>query len=167
MRPNIGDNVLDIGCGPAEIIGFLPSVDYWGFDISEKYIERARQNYPDRTHFFSRNFVREDLESIPKMDIAVAIGVLHHMDDAAARELFYLACSSLKSGGRFITLDPCFEDGQNPLARFFISRDRGQNVRTQVGYENLVPSGCRITRSVVRHKNWIPYTHCLLECRLS
>jgi hypothetical protein len=101
------------------------------------------------------------------MDIAVAIGVLHHMDDSAARELFLLACGSLKAGGRFITLDPCFENGQNPLARFLISRDRGQNVRTQVGYEKLVPPGCRITRSIVRHKNWIPYTHCLLECQLS
>ena len=35
IKPKNGMNVLDIGCGPAEILDFLGNVNYWGFDISK------------------------------------------------------------------------------------------------------------------------------------
>lgn len=33
VRPKSGDKLLDIGCGPADILNFLPDVEYYGFDI--------------------------------------------------------------------------------------------------------------------------------------
>lgn len=165
VRPSEGDYVLDIGCGTAEIIDFLPSVNYWGFDISSDYIQRAREKYTERTHFAHKYVTQVDVKTLPKFDLALAIGVLHHLDDDEAQEIFSLVRSTLKPGGRFITLDPCFESGQSRIAEFLIRRDRGQNVRTRARYVGLVPADWQFVRSEVRHKAWIPYTHCYLECQ--
>ena len=42
IRPSEGMKVLDVGCGPADILEHQEGVDYWGFDISAAYVERAR-----------------------------------------------------------------------------------------------------------------------------
>lgn len=33
IEAKIGDNILDIGCGLADVLEYLPKVNYWGFDI--------------------------------------------------------------------------------------------------------------------------------------
>ena len=43
ITPYNVDSVLDIGCGPADILEFLPHLDYYGFDISKKYINKAKK----------------------------------------------------------------------------------------------------------------------------
>ena len=44
IRPNGGDQILDVGCGPADILDFLPpDVRYVGVDHSRTYIEAARR----------------------------------------------------------------------------------------------------------------------------
>lgn len=164
IRPVAGNLILDIGCGPAEIIDYLPKVQYWGFDISPEYISQAKGRHKEGTHFFQKEFARKDVESLPKFDIALAIGVLHHLDDESSRQLFELLHESLKPGGRVVTIDPCYEDGQNPLAKFLISHDRGQNVRTRCEYEALAPKLFSHRHAEVRHRAWIPYTHCFMEC---
>jgi hypothetical protein len=40
-----------IGCGPADILDFLPAIDYIGFDANPKYIQEARKRYKDRGTF--------------------------------------------------------------------------------------------------------------------
>ena len=52
VKPVAGEKVLDIGCGPGEILEELPAVDYLGFDISTKYIEAALKRYGQRGRFF-------------------------------------------------------------------------------------------------------------------
>ena len=34
-------NVLDVGCGPAEILESLPEVKYFGYDVNPNYINYA------------------------------------------------------------------------------------------------------------------------------
>lgn len=164
VRPQSDANVLDIGCGTADIIDCLPGTSYWGFDISPAYIKHAQKKYGNVGHFFCKELMSEDLEYLPGFDIALAIGVLHHLDDTDAEILLDLVHRALNPGGRLITLDACFEDGQNPLARLLISWDRGQNVRTREGYSELVSSVFPQHQLEVRHKTWIPYTHCFTEC---
>jgi len=36
IRPRDGDRILDIGCGPGDILEFLPSVEYLGFDVNQR-----------------------------------------------------------------------------------------------------------------------------------
>lgn len=164
IRPNTGDFILDIGCGPAEIIDYLPKIKYWGFDISPNYIAQAKARYQDQAHFFQKELTEDDVSSLPKFDTALAVGVLHHLNDETSKHLFELLHKALKPGGRVVCIDPCYEDGQNLLAKFLISRDRGQNVRAQSGYATLVPNFLFECRTEVRHRVWIPYTHCYMEC---
>lgn len=159
-----GDAILDIGCGPADILAYLPPVRYWGFDISEDYIARARARYGERGTFACKYLAEDDLAGLPAFDVVLASGVLHHMDDDVARQLMAVARRALKPGGRLITVDPCFEDGQNPVARFLIRNDRGRNVRDAAGYRALAADLFDDVRLAVRHQAWIPYTHCYMRC---
>jgi hypothetical protein len=76
-----------------------------------------------------------------------------------------LAKAALKKSGRLVTLDPCFVEGQSPIARFLLSRDRGQNVRDAEGYRALMSSTFDSMASHIRHDlNLFPYTHLIMEC---
>lgn len=167
VRPKPGNRILDIGCGPADILDHLADVDYWGFDISSAYISKAKAKYGGKGRFFCKNLTHADIDHLPAFDVVMAIGVLHHLDDMACENLLRLVHRVLKPGGRLVTMDPCLEQGQNPIARFLIMHDRGQNVRTLAGYESLVAPEFSDHQIKIRHKTWIPYTHCLMECTRS
>lgn len=166
IRPVPGMRILDIGCGTADILNFLPDdVQYWGYDISAPYIEAAKARFGGRGHFECALLDTERVDELPPFDLAMAAGVLHHLDDEQAKSLFRLAERALKPDGRLVTTDPCFAVGQNPIARFLISRDRGQNVRTSEAYRALPSSVFGQVHGVLRHRSWVPYTRWLMECR--
>ena len=76
-----------------------------------------------------------------------------------------LANKALKKGGRLITFDGCYIEGQSKIAQFIISRDRGQFVRTQDGYVNLASKVfSRIEVGLRDDLLRIPYNHVILEC---
>lgn len=159
------NRILDIGCGTSEVLHHLPEgLEYWGYDISQDYIDAARRRFGKRGHFHCGLLTREDLARLPKFDAVIAIGVLHHLDDQVALNLFSLAREALAEGGRLITIDPCLAPGQNPIARYLILHDRGQNVRTQAGYRDLVAHSFARVDGTLRHRSWIPYTHWIMEC---
>jgi SAM-dependent methyltransferase len=164
IRALKGNSILDIGCGPADILYYLPELDYWGFDISEDYVKKAKEKYGSRGRFFSKTLSLSDLENMPSFDLVIACGLLHHVDDETAKAVFKLAYSALKPGGRMITIDPCYDPKQSMIARFLISKDRGQNVRNREGYEVIAKVAFSNVMVNVKHKSWIPYTHCIMEC---
>lgn len=164
IRPILGCTVLDIGCGPADILEYLPVVDYWGFDISEAYIKHAKKKYGHRGKFHCQELTSSDVEKMPLFDIVLTLGLLHHLNDEDAVSVMRLAYMALKPGGRLLTLDPCIEHGQNPIAWFLIRNDRGHNIRTKAGYAAIASAVFDSPRIEVRHKSGIPYTHCFMEC---
>lgn len=164
VRPEAGLRFLDIGCGTARILDYLPDVEYFGFDLSQRYIDHAKLRYGDRGHFHCARVEEATLRDLPRFDIVFASGVIHHLDDGDALGLFRLADASLKEGGRLVSIDPCFDPGQNPIARFLISKDRGQNVRTADQYRQLAQSVFTNISGAIRHQAWIPYTHWIMEC---
>jgi SAM-dependent methyltransferase len=166
IRPTLGWKILDIGCGTAELLTFLPEgVEYVGYDPSEEYIAHARNRYGGRGEFHCGFFSIEKAERHPLFDVVLASGVLHHMDDTQLKEMMTLARDSLDQGGRLVTIDPVFCSPQNPVARLLISMDRGQNVRTAKEYTELASFVFPYVNGVVRHRAWIPYTHWIMECR--
>lgn len=168
IRPRGGDRVLDIGCGPGDYLTFLPAVTYVGFDESARYIETARRRFRDRSpapSFFCERVSRASLGEPNSFDIALAMGVLHHLDDSEARDLLHLAHAALRPGGRLVTIDPCVGEGQSSLARYIVLRDRGQHVRGRGACEALASRVFASTSSYVRHDLLrIPYTLLVLEC---
>ncbi|VVE79970.1 class I SAM-dependent methyltransferase [Pandoraea sputorum] len=162
VKPTVGQRVLDIGCGTAEILPFLPCVDYEGFDISAEYINAARARHGERGKFHCRLFTDEDAGSVAPADIVLAVGLLHHLDDIEASTFIELAKRALKPGGRLVTLDPCYDSAQTAAARYLVSKDRGQNVRDAARYEQLTTAHFEVVQCAVRHRRWIPYTHCAM-----
>ena len=166
IRPKAGDKLLDIGCGPGGILHYLPeNVEYTGFDASHQYIEAAQKRYGNRATFICEQVNTTNLKEHSHFDIVLAIGILHHLDDAETLQLFKIAHAALKNGGRLITMDGVFMEKQSPIARWIISKDRGQNVRTQEGYLELASQVFPNISTDIRHNLLrIPYTHFILEC---
>lgn len=165
LRPRPGDRVLDIGCGPGHMINLLPAVRYTGFDMSEPYIEAARRRYGDRGRFFHASVLEPPPLDSGSFDLVLAMAVLHHLDDKQATAALTLAWQVLREGGRLITYDGCFIEGQSPVARYFLRKDRGRFVRSRKEYEGLARRVFDDVEGVVRHDLLrIPYTHLLLQC---
>ncbi len=165
VRAKEGQRVLDIGCGPADVLQYLPRVDYAGFDANPEYIATATKNYGDRGRFYCRRVSEEALAANEGYDIVLAIGVLHHLDDGEAEQLFRIAHAALVPGGRLVTLDGVYAPGQNPIAKLIISRDRGEHVRDERGYRTIADRVFAKVTPVVRSDLLrVPYTHLILEC---
>lgn len=165
VRAEPGQFILDIGCGTADILAYLPEVAYYGFDPSPRYVDAARKRFRERATLTCATVTEQTLDGLPKFDLVLAMGVLHHLSDSEAVNLFRLAKSAMKPGGRLVTLDGCFVEKQSRAARFLIERDRGQTVRDEEGYRALAGSVFDSVSSHIRHNlSRIPYTHVILEC---
>lgn len=165
VRPSRGMRILDVGCGTASILAYLPEdTQYWGYDISEDYLAAARSRFQARGHFHCGPVDEPPPDGPAAYDVVLAIGVLHHLEDPLARQLVTRAHGLLGPTGRLITVDPCLADGQNPIARFLVRRDRGRNVRDSAGYLRLVQGVFATVRGTLRHRTWIPYTNWIMEC---
>lgn len=164
IRPFSGMSILDIGCGTASIVSALPDdVNYYGYDASQLYIDRAQKLYEGKGTFTCALVEEMTLANLPTFDLVLAKGLLHHLDDTQSEHLIGLAFKALKEGGRLVTLDNCYIPNQNPIARFLISKDRGQHVRAPEQYQNLVKSHFLSQQLTVTHKKFPPYTLCIVE----
>lgn len=162
-----GMRILNHGFGTAEILGSLPTdISYVGYDMSPEYISVAKEKFASRGTFHCRLLEQAEVATIERFDLVMGIGVLHHLDDVTAWHFMRIAKAALNPDGRIYTVDPCFATGQNPIARFLISRDRGQNVRDPHGYQALLQGLELKVHGTLTHQAWIPYTHWHMECRV-
>lgn len=167
VRPRSGARVLDLGCGPGDLVRHLGDVSYVGVDVSEAYVAQARKAYSGRAEFRVGDATRLDAD-LRDFDLVLAFGVLHHLDDDAAAALLRAAHEALGGEGRIVTVDPALTPGERLLARVVIAADRGRHVRTADAYGRLVEPVFGDVRSVVRRDLLrIPYTHCVVEAKHS
>jgi len=166
IKPYPGQKVLDIGCGTGNILKYLPEADYLGIDSSYEYIQTAKkQHNRTRASFQHVGIHNIALDEVKHFDIALAIGVLHHISDEEALSLFKTAQNALKPGGRLIAVEPCYVDDQSFLAKWIISKDRGQNVKDKNGYNQLASQIFNKLNIDIRHDLLrIPYTLAIIEC---
>ena len=167
VKPSPGDKVLDLGCGPADLVSLLPDVSYTGIDSNQDYIESAKRRFGDRAQFLCADACAVDLgESAGSFDLVIASGVLHHLDDRAAERFIGVAHSALATKGRFIALDGCRVPNQSALVGWLLANDRGRFVRSRDEYECLAYTRFEEVSSDLRDDLLrIPYTHCILTCR--
>lgn len=164
VRP--GERVLDVGCGPGDILEYLPTVDYVGIDWSPEYIAMARKRFGDRGRFEVADVGHLKLAEEDKFDIVLGAGLLHHLNDESASALMTRIAAVLNPDGRSIFIDPAWTSDQGVLARMIIANDRGQYVRNAEGYAELASQFFRNVSTHVRHDQLrVPYTHCITICR--
>ena len=148
IRATSGMRVLDLGCGTAQILSFLPEgVDYWGYDVSADYIKAAVARFGARGHFRCGIPDEGALGNLAPFDLALATGVLHHLDDESARHLLRVARHALREGGRFVSIDPVFTTGP-ASGRAVPDRQRSRPQRPRRGRL----SGARSRRNSKRWK---------------
>jgi SAM-dependent methyltransferase len=161
VRPTRGAAVLDVGCGPASLLPYLPSVDYTGVDLNPASIAFAKKNYAERGRFLVGDAA--DLVPDQRYDIVIVAAILHHLDDAGAKRLFGNLVGALKPGGRIVTIDNIWLPRQNPIAKLINALDSGKNVRTLAGYQKLAEGlPLRVEHKLYRDLLRIPYDHVCL-----
>jgi len=164
VRPRARARILEIGCGPGTIVSYLPPSDYLGFDLSPKYIELARRRFP-KAHFACERVSQFSIAKEQSFDVVLALGIVHHLEDAEAQQLFQIAYDALKPGGKLVTIDGVWSDDQSPATRWLLARDRGDYVRSEREYVGIASQVFSNIRPSVRHDLLrIPYTHLILEC---
>jgi SAM-dependent methyltransferase len=163
VRVAPGMRVLDLGCGPGDILTAMPDVEYVGVDVHEPYIRAARQRFPGAT------FVLSSVDDLPVgrytgFDRVLGTGVLHHLDDASAQHLLEVAARAISTDGVFIALDACWDAGQSRVSKALVSRDRGQFVRSADQYVALARRAFPSVSARVRHDLLrIPYALCVMR----
>lgn len=160
-----GERVLDIGCGTAEVLRFLPRVEYVGYEPNPDYVAAARAAHGDAGTFHAGFFGEEEAASLEPVDLVIVGAVLHHMSDEQAGHLFTLLRRVVKPGGRVVSLDCAYAPGQNPISKLLVRLDRGQHARRPEGYRALAaPHFDEVTGEVV-HQAWPPYTFWIMTAR--
>lgn len=166
LKPFPGCRILDIGCGYAEILNHLPKdVDYVGYDISPEYIAYARKRHGHRAAFFNQRVNEIQLENRGTFDIVLADGLLHHLSDAEAGDLFKTGSEALRDTGFMFTADPTLIENQGLIPRWISLMDRGRHVRYPMEYKGLAEKSFpRVEVHIIHNVSNRPQTGCFLKC---
>ncbi|MFA7230700.1 MAG: class I SAM-dependent methyltransferase [Victivallaceae bacterium] len=160
-----GQRLLDIGCGTAGILRYLPEeTDYCGLDIHEKYIDSARQRYRNQGEFYCIDFDDADNLEIGKFDVVTAIGIIHHLNDIEFERLLEMVVRNMNAGARFISIDGCRMSDNSWFERLMLNHDRGKYVRNTSSYRTVAEKIFNNVKvNVRRDLLYIPYSHVVME----
>ena len=110
LEVNENIHFLDVGCGTGWAVGEAAELTkgkgiFYGVDLSEKMIEKAKENFKGRDNF---HFIKANVESIPLednfFDVIICTNSFHHYlnPDKALKEMQRL----LRKNGKLYVLDP-------------------------------------------------------------
>ena len=138
IRYKPDQRILDIGCGPADILKFLPRyTDYTGIDSNPDYISKARKRSPCKT-FICGDITNPAFELEDEtFNTVFFIGVLHHCPDEVVDKMLRFAHRKLKKGGRLLSLEPVYAGNQGKLELLIMKYDRGKFIRSAGEYQML------------------------------
>lgn len=166
IKVNIGDHILDIGCGNGDILNFLPSgIFYNGVDLNSNYIEYAKKKFNGKGNFINDKFSKDLIKNYSNFDIVMANGLLHHLNNDDVNDFFESSYKALKKGGRLLTLDGCYSVDNSKIVNLILKSDRGKFFRTKEDYFKLAKQTFKkIKISIRKDLLLIPYCHIIMEC---
>lgn len=149
-----GTRLADLGCGPADILRFMPGVDvpefYLGIDVSDRYLSAARARASAKG--IRGQFLAMDLERLPvdervqahlldtlqayEINTVLIMGVLHHISDEAACETLNLM--HRVPGVRRVVSQDVVRIPRHRINNLYCDFDRGEFVRNEEGYQALM-----------------------------
>lgn len=141
--------ILDIGCGPGDESVNYHNAFYYGLDISPSYIRNAKKKYKDNGEFFCCSVDAINKLNINDIDIVLMKGVMHHLSDKQLNNLFSNLKKMTNKNMRIVTLDCLFFSGQNFVSWFLTFLDRGEYVRTEKAYREIVETHFKIKYSSI------------------
>ena len=108
-----------------------------------------------------------DIESIimELFDLILAHGFFHHIDDKLLDKYLKYFQSYFPQNGYLLSIDPCYVRNQNFISKFLVSEDRGNYVRTEKEYSNLLKMHFKEVKSIIRDDLLVvPYHSCIISC---
>ncbi len=166
LKPVHGKRILDIGCGCADILTLLPpDVHYVGYDLSAEYIAYARNKFGSRAVFYNQRVNDITISGSALFDIVIADGLLHHLNDFEAAELFALGSKVLCDTGFMFTADPTLIENQGFISRWISLTDRGKHVRSPDDYKRIAQDIFpHVEAHVIHNVSNRPQTGCFMRC---
>lgn len=162
-----GQKILDVGCGSSLILNWLPDdIIYSGYDLNNNYISHNQKKYPQHNFYCNRVSDMAIVEN-NSYDIAIAISLIHHINDLEVGDLFDSVHKALKPGGRFVTYDPVWTYSEGKIEYLIKKNDRGQHIRDS---QQLLKFASKDFNGVDIHirKNmgwYFPATVAIMVCR--
>jgi len=103
VKPYLKGDILDIGCGSADLVKFLNESQYCcGIDINKTLIEDLKMKYPQ--NFYCINIDEEEISIDIIFDTITMIAVIEHLKNP--RNILQQCRSLLKNGGYLVITTP-------------------------------------------------------------
>lgn len=166
VKAKQNDRILDIGCGPANIIDFLPfNIEYLGFDKSKDYINFAKKKYNSNNYKFISTPISDINITEKNFDIVMGNAVLMNLSDKDADLFFKIAHDGLKDSGRLVIYDGYYDDNLSLIKKFLITNERGKFLRTKEKYYKLASKYFQDVHITTPGNMYnIPYPTIIIEC---
>lgn len=163
IHPGRAETILDVGCGYGDLARYVAPARYVGIDNNARYIEHAQRHSPDNGTFILGDLGTLSDHGLGHFDCAVAIGVLHHLDDEVVTRMMKTVSELVEPSGRFICAEPVWDPAQRTTARVLAALDRGRFVRDADGYRRMIePWFPDVSIEIRNDLFWFPYTHCMV-----
>src|SRR5262249_14995631 len=156
-----GMAVLDIGCGPGTLAAYALPEDSTGIDVSAEYVEHARRHHGGTFQVLPAERVGE-LHA--RFDLAVMVGVFHHLSDQQVQECLAGLARVLDPAGRFRLLEAVWPSHWYDLPGWLLRKlDRGHFVRSRDQWCRLLSnSGWGLADMRVTRNRFLEYFECSL-----
>jgi SAM-dependent methyltransferase len=154
-------SVLDVGCGTGEYATLFDPAAYLGVDVNARYLADARRRNPQ--HRFLQGDARSWPGSGVPFDLVLVNGVVHHLDDEAARALLRAALGHVAPGGTLLVIDDVSPPDASFATRLVHRLDQGDHIRNAAAWRSLVSELAEIERSETYLSGVCPYY--LMLCR--
>jgi 2-polyprenyl-3-methyl-5-hydroxy-6-metoxy-1,4-benzoquinol methylase len=161
-----GMNVLDLGCGTANIVEFLPeNINYTGIDSSSNYIFYDSKKYPAHT-FICKN-LKEDVSLDKKYDLIISEALISSLTDANTEVFFNTIKKHAAPDCKIVISDMNYSKTAHTFENFLFKSERGTNFRDREDYIKLLSKHFNIDNvSVISKIYRIPYSKLVFECSI-